>query len=94
MNERLDEFESELSRLRPRDLSPGLTDGIATQLDMPARPSWSDRCLMAFMTGGALAASLIVGLMGWSALVDRTPVSVSNAPAVAVVTYGGSGMRA
>src|SRR6266542_1372624 len=70
MNESPDEFESELSRLRPRALPQELTARIATDLGEPARLSFADRCLVTFMGAGALAAMLIVSLLGWQALED------------------------
>src|SRR5438552_565733 len=79
MSDSLDEFELELSRLRPQSLSQGLTRRVAAQLDKPTAPSTGDRCLVTFMGAGALAASVIVGLLSWDLLENRSP-TVSPPP--------------
>ena len=91
MNEPIEQFEAELSRLRPRRMSAELIDRIGAQLDPPAiaaipRRTWGDRCLMTFMTGGALAASVIVVLIGWQVIVDRAPAA--NVPAPGAIAQG------
>ena len=63
MNETFDEFESELSRLRPARLPASAAETIAAELDRPARVTLGDRVLMMFMGSGALAAMVIVGLL-------------------------------
>ena len=90
MNDPLKELEDELSRLRPRALSQEVSDRVAAQLtEGPARMSRGDRCLLAFMGSGALAASVIVGMIGWQLLVDRSrPVSSpSPAPTASIGEY-------
>ena len=82
MNQLQDDFEAELARLQPRALSRSVADGIARELDRPARMSIADRCLMSFMGAGALAASVIVGLLSWQVIEDRSP---RTPPAGAVV---------
>jgi hypothetical protein len=72
MNEVPEDFESQLARLRPQGLRPELVDRIAAQLERTTSAStWADRCLMTFMGGGALAASVIVGLLMWQMIVQR-----------------------
>jgi len=82
MNENFDELESELSRLRPRRLPPGMSERIATKLDEPSRLTLSDRVLMMFMGSGALAAMVIVGLLSWQILDARSPASAPTPLAV------------
>ena len=82
MNENLDELESELSRLRPQRLPATVAEQIAAKLDQPARPSLSDRVLLMFMGSGALAAVVIVGLLSWQMLDDRSPTSPPSPLAV------------
>jgi len=85
-NDSLEEFESELSELRPRAMSPDLTARIARQLDKPARVSFADRCLMTFMGCGALAAMVIVGLLSWQMLQDQSPAISPTFPVAAAQT--------
>ncbi len=86
MNDSLEEFESELTKLRPRTLSPRLANEIAAQLDKPARVSFADRCLMTFMSCGALAAMVIVGLLSWQMLQDQSPAISPTLPVAAAQT--------
>ena len=91
MSDPLHELESELSRLAPRRLPAELPARIAAELDRPApsepsapRKDFAERWLIGFMGCGALAASVIVGLIGWQVLENRRPAPVSppvvNAP--------------
>ena len=82
LDESMREFESQLSRLRPQPLSPALAARITVRLDVPARISFADRCLITFMGAGVLAASVIIGLLSWQALNDRPQVS---SPTLAIV---------
>ena len=84
MSDSLDEFESDLSRLMPRPLPGEITSRIAAELDHPSRRgSFADRCLMTFMGGGALAASVIVCLIGWQVIGDRRPAPPPSPPVTA-----------
>lgn len=88
MNESPEEFESELSRLRPRALPEELAARIAAEIDEPvgaaraARRSFADRCLAAFIGAGALAAMVIVGLLVWQALDDSRHGSFQPPPSI------------
>ena len=82
-NSSMEEFEAELSRLRPRALSPGLREHIASKVNEPARASFADRVLMTFMGAGGLAASVIVCLAGWRMLEDHAPRVGPPGPAIA-----------
>jgi hypothetical protein len=77
-----EEFEAELARLRPSAVPRDLIARLAEQLDESPRLSLADRCLMTFMGGGALAASLIVGLLTWQMTQDHSPRSMPS-PALA-----------
>jgi hypothetical protein len=83
MNQQPDEFEAELARLQPRKLSRSVADRIAGELDQPARMSIADRCLVGFMGAGALAASVIVGLVSWQIIEDRAPRVPPPGPTIA-----------
>jgi hypothetical protein len=86
MNETFDEFESELSRLRPARLPTSAAERIAAELDGPARVSLGDRVLMMFMGSGALAAAVIVGLLMVQTREHSTPSpSWSATPQAALV---------
>jgi len=76
-----DEFESELKRLRPPRLPAELAARIAARLKRPQSATVAaDRCLMGFMGAGALAASLIAGLMISQVMTDRPRGGVSPTP--------------
>ena len=78
MNDSMDEFESELSRMRPVRLPAELVGRVAAELDRRApKRNLADRCLMTFIGGGALAASVIVCLIGWQVLEDHRPTPAS-----------------
>ena len=81
MNDPLDEFESELSGLRPAALPADVVGRVAAELDRraPLRRNFADRCLMTFIGGGALAASVIVCVIGWQVIEDRRPAPASPA---------------
>jgi hypothetical protein len=63
----LEHLETELAALRPTPLSPRLVDAIAEELaDAEGAPlRLADRCLLAAMGAGSLAACVIVGLLTW-----------------------------
>ena len=88
MNERadeFDEFEAELSSLRPRAIPPALADRIGEQLARRGGDlSWADRCLATFMGAGALAASVIVVLTAWQ-MIEGQHVGPSALPPPAIV---------
>jgi hypothetical protein len=80
-----DPLEAELARLRPLNPSPDLAARIAGRLEaMPPRRrrSFGDRCLLAAMTSGALAACLDLALLASQFLPSRSPAIPQ--PAVAV----------
>jgi hypothetical protein len=79
MNDPLDEFESELSRLQPASLPADLVRRVGAKLDRraPTRRNFADRCLKLFISSGAIAASVIVCLIGWQVLEDRQPMPAS-----------------
>jgi hypothetical protein len=90
MNDSLDEFESALSQLRPAGVPAELVARVAAELDRRApKRNLADRCLMTFIGGGALAASVIVCLIGWQVLEDHhptpasPPVAASASPSIA-----------
>jgi len=83
MNQPRDDFEAELARLQPQALSRSVADEIARELDRPARMGIADRCLACFIGAGALAASVIIGLMGWQMLEDSVPRFDPPAPMIA-----------
>jgi hypothetical protein len=87
VNDSLDEFESELSRLTPARLPAEVTARIASQLDRAAGRKFADRCLMTFIGCGALAASVIVCLIGWQMIEDgRRTTSPPSAAGIAAQT--------
>jgi hypothetical protein len=61
----LERLEHELASLRPTPLPANVVNAIANEL--AARPGvrFADRCLLAAMGAGSLAACVIVGLVGW-----------------------------
>ena len=79
MNDAMDEFESELSRLRPAGLPADLVGRVAAELDRraPTRRNFADRCLKLFISSGAVAASVIVCLIEGQVLEDRRPMPAS-----------------
>ncbi|MGD0462647.1 MAG: hypothetical protein ABSB74_09170 [Tepidisphaeraceae bacterium] len=78
MSDRMEQFESELSRLRPRAAGPEWTGKIAAELAAERR---SDRTLIAAMSAGALAACVIASL-----LIDQSSTSMPPSSTV-VVTH-------
>ena len=83
MNETFDDLESELSRLRPARLPASAAERIAAELDRPARATLGDRVLMMFMGSGALAASVIVGLLFLQVVDERPPGNAAPPPMAA-----------
>ncbi|MEA2711507.1 MAG: hypothetical protein QOF78_4108 [Phycisphaerales bacterium] len=64
MTDPIKRLEAELASLRPSPLSSKVVDAIADELaDPPLR--FADRCLLAAMGAGSLAACVIVGLVVW-----------------------------
>ena len=60
MTDSLDRLEAELATFRPSPLSPGVADAIADELADPPLP-FADRCLLAVMSAGSLAACAYTG---------------------------------
>ena len=67
MTESSKRLEAELASLRPSPLSPRVVDAIADALADGGRAPlrFADRCLLAVMGAGSLAACVIVGLIVW-----------------------------
>ena len=64
MADPMERLEAELASLRPASLSSRVVDAIGDELaDPPMR--LADRCLLAAMGAGSLAACVIVGLLTW-----------------------------
>lgn len=77
MNDPLDELESELLRLRPASLPAEVTARIDAQLARPLRRDLGDRCLMTFIGSGAVAATVVVCLIGWEMIENAHPAGGS-----------------
>ena len=79
MTDLLERLEHELESLRPAPLSDRMVDAIVDEL-ASARPlGWGDRCLLAAMSAGSLAACVIVGLVAWQ-VVANEPRGASRPP--------------
>jgi hypothetical protein len=89
MSEAPDPLETELSALRPREVSPELRRRVAERLaeSSPTRRRWMWRIAV---TGGLAAAFVAAVLFPWRAgrRDDRAPVAVVDQPALAVVAKG------
>src|SRR5262245_59959710 len=83
MTEPLDEFERELTELKPARWLARVTDSIANQLGRPAALGLADRVIAMFMGSGALAAMVIVGLLTLQGVEDRSPAAGRAMPVVA-----------
>ena len=66
-------LEAELARMRPWAISDSIAQSIEEKLSVRARWTWPDRFLLATMSGGALAACVIIAMLaqGPSRSVDR-----------------------
>jgi hypothetical protein len=58
-----DELENRLAWLRPRALSPTLTQRIASDLERESAPVRGDRFFWPAVAGGAIAACVIVAVL-------------------------------
>jgi hypothetical protein len=67
----LERLEHELASLRPAPLSAKVVDAIADDLSAPSTVRFADRCLLAVMGAGSLAACVIVGLVGWQLIASE-----------------------
>ena len=91
MTDPIKRLEAELASLRPSPLSPRVIDAIAEDLaDAGGAPQqqplrFADRCLLAVMSAGSLAACVIVGLIAWQ-IVDRAPDPAAPQQILAVQT--------
>jgi hypothetical protein len=67
-------LESELARMRPRAMSDSIAQRIGEKLSVRPRWTWPDRFLLATMSGGALAACVIIAMLaqGATTSVDRS----------------------
>jgi hypothetical protein len=72
MDERLDEIERELQRLRPAPLPAEMAARLHEEPE-DERLTMSDRVLAAFAGCGAIAACVIVGLMVWQLSLPAPP---------------------
>jgi hypothetical protein len=84
-------LEAELSRMRPRQMSEALVARIDEQLRLPRGSAWPDRFLVTAMSGGAMAACVIVAMFICGAspspnndLMTMTIAASPNAPPVAL----------
>jgi hypothetical protein len=82
----LEHLETELASLRPTPLSPRVVDAIADELvDAGGAPlRLADRCLLAAMGAGSLAACVIVALVTWQ-MKDGAAQPSSSPPQVVAV---------
>jgi hypothetical protein len=72
MDERLDEMERELQRLRPAALPRELAERLRAAPE-EERLTTGDRVLAAFAGCGAIAACVIVGLIAWQLSLPAPP---------------------
>lgn len=81
MTDPLKRLEDELSRMQPRSLPRGVSEGIESELTSDeAKPSpWPDRCLLSAIFSGALAACVIVAVL-LSDLRGSAPVTEAMKP--------------
>jgi len=70
-------LEAELASLRPTPLSPRVIDAIVDELAERPTVRFADRCLLAVMGAGSLAACVIVGLVAWQIIANNSGVSAS-----------------
>jgi hypothetical protein len=83
----LERLEHELASLRPAPLSAKVVDAIADDLSAPSTVRFADRCLLAVMGAGSLAACVIVGLVGWQLIASGAPASPSASPPATLRQY-------
>jgi hypothetical protein len=86
VNERIEKLEAELAAMRPRKTPADLIARIEAGLSKEKSTSWSDRFLILSMSGGAVAACVIVAILlmqspGQIRTVD-SPVASMETPTV------------
>jgi hypothetical protein len=85
----MERLEAELASLRPSPLSANVVQRIADELAAATPPPpplrFADRCLLAAMGAGSLAACVIVGLIVWQVAGGASP-SPSSQQILAVQT--------
>jgi hypothetical protein len=79
VSDRLEQFESELAKMRPREAVPELSERVSRSLRADRR---SDRMLISAMSMGAIAACVIVAIL----VGQSTPLSQSS-PTVAATSH-------
>jgi len=82
----MERLEAELASLRPSSLSVNVIGAIADELAEPPPLRFADRCLLAVMSVGSLAACVIVGLTVWQVAGPASPSSLSPQQILAVQT--------
>lgn len=86
MTEDFNQFENQLRQLRPRELSPDVSNRIQTGLAMTPT-TLADRCLAFTLGCGAIAACLIVGMLTFNVIQStQLPSSTSLPPVAASAT--------
>jgi len=82
----LERLEHELASLRPAPLPASVVEAIAEELADPSqRMRFADRCLLATMSAGSLAACVIVGLVAWQVVGSEPRGAGGPAPSVVAV---------
>ena len=85
MTDPLERLEHELASLRPAPLPASVVDAIAEEL-ASARPlGWGDRCLLAALSAGSLAACVIVGLVAWQVVASEPRGTGGSSPSAVAV---------
>jgi hypothetical protein len=81
VNDPLERLEAELASLRPASLSRAVVDAIGDELASESQPlRFADRCLLAVMSAGSLAACVIVGLVIWRYAAIASPPPLASSP--------------
>ena len=84
MTDPLERLEHELASLRPAPLSASVVDAIADELAERPSVRFADRCLLAVMGAGSLAACVIVGLVAWQVIANASH-GASVSPSIVAV---------